>query len=174
MNNNDVQKQLAKLRRNKKFLWLGILFFVLVVLWILVSVFSTTKTSVISKELRDLSKSFVPRLESKVFDEIASKRAFTQEELALFSIFAFNKSELEENSAIIDIIVKPNTEDEDQSEQKVLVEPEAASTEVDATASSNVTEPINATESGTQEASASSMSVPQSVTDFLDYMVANN
>ena len=181
MNNNDIQKQLAKLRRNKKFLWLGILFFVLVVLWILVSIFATTKTSVISKELRDLSQSFVPRLESKVFDEIADKRAFTKEELALFSIFVFNKNDSEGNSTPIDIIVRPNTGD--QPAQKIEVEPETIFTETDATKSGNVEEPSIATASGNavqtepstiEEASTSSMSVPQSVTDFLDYMAANN
>ena len=86
-NNNDIQKQLAKLRRNKKLLWLGVLFLVLIILWILVSIFATTKTSTISQELRDLSKAFVPRLESKVFDEILTKRAISEEELARFSIF---------------------------------------------------------------------------------------
>lgn len=170
MNNNDIQKQLAKLRRNKKFLWLGILFFVLVVLWILVSIFATTKTSAIPKELRDLSQSFVPRLESKVFDEIADKRAFTKEELALFSIFVFNKNELDGSSVPIDIIIRPNTGNQSTQEIEVELEPVVIETEPN-----NEMESSAAAEPSTpEEASASSMSVPQSVTDFLDYMAANN
>ena len=123
MNNNDIQKQLAKLRRNKKLLWLGILFLVLIILWILVSIFATTKTSTISQELRDLSKSFVPRLESKVFDEVLTKRAFTEEELASFSIFIRDKNNVDSDEAIIDIM-SPLQETENPEE--IVVEPDFA------------------------------------------------
>ncbi len=109
MNNNNLQKQLAKLRRNKKLLWLGILFLVLIILWILMSIFATTKTSVISPEQRELAKSFVPRLESKVFEEIALKRAFSEEELANFSIFVIGKDQLHGENAVIDIMSLPET-----------------------------------------------------------------
>ena len=103
MNNNDFQKQLAKLRRNKRFLWFGVLFFVLVILWILVSIFATTKTSSISPELRDLSKSFVPRLESKVFDNILIKRFFSEDELSTFPIYIFDRKNIDEEDNLIDI-----------------------------------------------------------------------
>lgn len=103
MNKNDIQKQLAKLRRNKRILWLGIMFFVLVILWILTSIFTVARTSSISQELRDLAKSFVPRLESKVFDEIISKRAFSEEELSLFPVYTFDKNNVDGSLILVDI-----------------------------------------------------------------------
>ena len=100
MNNNDIQKQLIKLRRNKKILWLGILFLVLVIFWILVSIFATTKTSVISPELRELSKPFISRLESKVFDEILTQQIFSEEELSSFPIFILDQTVYDDNKLI--------------------------------------------------------------------------
>lgn len=112
MSENNIQKQLVKLRKNKKLLWLGILFLVLVIMWILVSIFATTKTSTISQELRDLSKPFVPRLESKVFEEILTQRAFSDEELAYFSIFVINKDESDGNKVRIDIMLPLEEQEE--------------------------------------------------------------
>jgi hypothetical protein len=92
MPTSELQNQLAKLRRDKKILWLGILFFVLVVLWILVSIFATSRTSTIAPELRELARPFVPRLESRVFEEIMAKRVFDEGELGYFPIYVFDKS----------------------------------------------------------------------------------
>lgn len=112
MDNNDIQKQLAKLRRNKKFLWLGVLFLVVIIMWILVSIFATTKTSSISQELRDLAKPFVPRLESKVFDEIFNKQAFSDEELADFPIFIRDKNAVDGSNVLINIITESDSSEE--------------------------------------------------------------
>lgn len=106
--NNELNRQLNKLRRNKKLLWLGILFLVLIILWILVSIFATSKTSSISPELRELAKSFVPRLESKVFAEITDQRAFSPEELNDFSIFVFDQDEVTKDTILVDIMQKEN------------------------------------------------------------------
>lgn len=107
-------QQLNKLRRDKKFLWLGVLSFVLVTFWILLSIFATTKTSSISPELQTLAKSFVPRLESKVFDDILLKRPFSQEELANFPIYILNKKDIEGEVKLIDI-TKANLDVTDES-----------------------------------------------------------
>lgn len=124
MSENNIQKQLAKLRRNKKLLWLGILFLVVTILWILVSIFATTKTSSISQELRELSKPFVPRLESKIFDEILSKRTFSAGELDSFSIFIIDKNNVESNGAVIDIMALP--EESEEFEEEVVGESDSA------------------------------------------------
>jgi hypothetical protein len=107
MNNNDIQNQLAKLRRNKKLLWLAIMFFVLVISWILLSIFVTTKTSSVSQELRNAAQSFVPRLESQVFEEILDKRAFSEAELSFFPIYVFDNNNVEKKPVMIDIMA-PN------------------------------------------------------------------
>ncbi len=103
MNTDDIKKQLAKLRRDKRLLWLGVLFFVMVVFWILASIFATSKTSSVSAELRELAKPFVPRLESKVFEEILIKKIFSEEELSFFPIFIFNKKNVDGVLPVIDI-----------------------------------------------------------------------
>jgi hypothetical protein len=143
MKNNDIQKQLAKLYRNKRLLWLGILFFVLVVLWILISIFTTTKTSSVSTELREMAKSFVPRLESKVFDEILAKRAFAESELSSFPIYIFDKQSVEGESVIVDIMAESDNqllEGDLSQELPVIVEQPFATissqVEVEATAAS--------------------------------------
>ena len=145
MNNNDIQKQLAKLRRNKKLLWLGILFLVLIILWILVSIFATTKTSTISKEQIELSKSFVPRLESKIFDEILVKRAFSDEELSYFAVFVVDKDDVRSEGKIIDIISIP---EKDREFSEAMSSPST----IDLETSSGYPE---ATDSSSQESSPS-------------------
>lgn len=119
MKNNDIQKQLAKLRRDKRVLWLGILFFVLVVMWILLSIFTTSRTSSVSQELRDLAKPFVPRLESRVFDEILRKRAFDQGELQNFPIYVFDKQVGEAGLEKVNII---NTLEELEAEEGLEID----------------------------------------------------
>lgn len=171
-NNNDIQKQLAKLRRNKKLLWLGVLFLVLIILWILVSIFATTKTSTISQELRDLSKAFVPRLESKVFDEILTKRAFSEEELASFSIFIVDKNNVDSDEVIIDIMA-PSQEMEETSEEE-LVEPDSAITSI-STGSSSIQEENTSTTSSTTPGSVtvSPTDSQSTTTPFIEFMKAN-
>lgn len=168
MNNNDIQKQLAKLRRNKKLLWLGILFLVLIILWILVSIFATTKTSSISKEQIELSKSFVPRLESKVFDEILAKRAFSDEELAYFAVFVIDKDDVRSEGKIVDIMSIP---EEDQEFVEILGD------EMNPASSSVTTETsLEATGSSLQESSSSSTEIntnSSTTTPFIEFMKAN-
>jgi len=134
MPTSELQNQIAKLRRDKKFLWLGILFFVLVVLWILVSIFTTSRTSSIAPELRELAKPFVPRLESRVFEEILAKRAFTQSELSSFPIYIFDQDKLTADSVLIDITrVAPITEDEAATGSADKNATETATSSADAT-----------------------------------------
>ena len=87
---NNFEKQLTKLRRNKRVLWVLVLFFAAVVMWIGVSLFSAQKKIAISQELRDLAKPLIPRLESKVFDELIQKRYFLKEEMAFFPIYIYD------------------------------------------------------------------------------------
>ena len=88
---NNFEKQLIKLRRNKRALWILVLFFAAVVMWIGVSLFSAQKKVAISQELRDLAKPLIPRLESKVFDELIKKRHFLEEEMAAFPIYIYDE-----------------------------------------------------------------------------------
>lgn len=156
MKNNDLQRQLSKLRRNKKLLWLGVLFLVLIILWILVSIFATSKTSSISPELRELAKSFVPRLESKVFEEISQQRAFTQEELNDFSIFVFDQDEMTKESILVDI-TKPEEMEEAEKTTSVETNPEATAEAAIEVTSDTITEELG-DETNNQASSTSTMS----------------
>ncbi len=127
MPSNDFQKQLSKLRRDKKILWLGVLFFVLVVLWILVGIFATTKTSSITPAQRELAKSFVPRLESKVFEEILQKQMYDEGDLGLFPIYVIQKNEVDGSTGKVDIM-----------QQFVLVIEEVAISSASATATASI------------------------------------
>lgn len=121
MNKNDIQKQLARLRRNKRFLWLGVMFFLLVILWISTSIFTVARTSSISQEFRDLAKSFIPRLESRVFDQISGKRAFSEDELEIFPIYILDKNKVDDDFALIDITTpKENVLEIDNISQNYL------------------------------------------------------
>lgn len=158
MNQSDLQKQLAKLRRDKRLLWLGVLFFVIVVLWILISVFTVTKTSSISPELRELAKSFVPRLESKIFDEIILKKAYVAEDLGDFPIYIYNKKSPGAEMQMIDITA-------------AAVASEAALTSSEENSSSESTESAEIIEStadetlGSREASDSSQVIIEQSTE---------
>lgn len=140
MKNNEIQKQLAKLRRDKRILWLGILFFVLVVLWILLSIFTTSRTSSVSQELRDLAKPFVPRLESRVFDEILRKRAFDQGELQDFPIYVFDKQVGEDGLEKVNIINSPEELEAEEGFEIDLAENQEASGATESTENSAATE----------------------------------
>lgn len=141
-NNNDINKQLYRLRRNKRILWLAILFFVLVALWILLSIFSTTKaSSSITAEQRELAKSFVPRLESKVFDEISGERFFSDDELSSFPIYVFDSASFDGKQELIDIINKPEESifaEKWQETQTPASESATLETNLEASESSNV------------------------------------
>ena len=142
MNQSDLQKQLAKLRRDKRLLWLGILFFVIVVLWILITVFTVTKTSSISPELRELAKPFVPRLESKIFDEIILKKAYVPEDLGSFPIYIYNKKSPGAEMKMIDIATAV-VASEAAEEADLTIDPENTDPEnAEATNSSQATDEL--------------------------------
>lgn len=104
MANSEFQKQLSKLRRDKKILWFAILLFVLVVLWILTGIFATTKTSSITPELRELARPFVPRLESRVFEEIEAQEMIVDQELSFFPIYVFDRSNMGGEMRVVNIM----------------------------------------------------------------------
>ena len=129
MPQNNFEKQLTKLRRNKRALWVGILFFASVIMWIGVSLFSAQKKVSISQELRDLAAPLIPRLESAVFDELYQQRHFWEDELESFPIFIFddenNKIELNptvDEEAILEDYYGDEIVDEPQGTESTQLE----------------------------------------------------
>lgn len=101
--NSELEKQLNRLRHQKNLLWLGILLFVLVILWILLSIFTSSRTSTITPELKELAKPFVPRLESNIFADIQGQRTYTQGEIGFFPIYVIDKDNLDAELKFVDI-----------------------------------------------------------------------
>ncbi len=101
--NSELTKQLQRLRHQKNILWVGVLLFVLVVLWILISIFTSSRTSSITAEQRELARPFIPRLESAVFDQILLRRPYDAGELRVFPIFVTSGDGLSDNPVLIDI-----------------------------------------------------------------------
>jgi hypothetical protein len=116
--NSEISKQLQRLRHQKNILWVGVLLFVLVVVWILMSIFTSSRTSSITPEQRELAKPFVPRLESAVFDQILTRRPYDVGELALFSVFVADRESISEELILFDITgqLQQQSDDEAQTE----------------------------------------------------------
>lgn len=122
--NSELTKQLQRLRHQKNILWVGVLLFVLVVLWILVSIFTSSRTSSITAEQRELARPFIPRLESAVFDQILLRRPYDAGELGVFPIFITGGDELSEIPVLIDIT--------SELQQQVVTDDEPAAEELPA------------------------------------------
>lgn len=83
----NFSRELNKLRRSQQILTILVLLFVVMSFWIVVSLFSSQKSSKISPEVQKLAKPLTPTLDDTILDTITAKRAFTPEELANFEIF---------------------------------------------------------------------------------------
>lgn len=88
--NKTLKKQLDKLRRNRRLLWLAILSFAIVFFWIVLSLSSSQNVLQIDAESKKMALQLIPRLETKTFDDLESKRIFYEEELYRFPIFTLN------------------------------------------------------------------------------------
>lgn len=88
--NNNLEKQLDQLRRNRRLLWLAILSFAIVICWIVVSLLASQRELRIDAESKAMATPLIPRLETRVFEELAAKRVFSEEELADFPIYVFH------------------------------------------------------------------------------------
>jgi len=83
----SFEQQLTVLKRNQKLLIILILFFVIVMVWTFVSLFTTQKTTVTSPELVKLATPLSPALDTEALENLTTKRAFSEEELEHFPIF---------------------------------------------------------------------------------------
>ena len=78
--------EISKLRRNQQVLTGLVLLFVVVIFWIIVSLFSSQRDSKISPELQKLATPLNPAINDTVFTGLEDKRVFSEEELADFPI----------------------------------------------------------------------------------------
>jgi hypothetical protein len=101
---NKFEKQLDKIRRQKKLLIALILFFVVILTWILVSIFATQARHAVSPELIKLAEPLVPSLNKQLLEDLQGRAYFTDEQLENFSIYVVLSERGEDAGKVIDII----------------------------------------------------------------------
>lgn len=84
---NPLQRELSKLRRQQHLLYILVFFFVAVIIWVGISLFSSQKKTAISPELLELAKPLTPTINRSVLQDIANKKQYTAAELEAFPIF---------------------------------------------------------------------------------------
>ena len=82
-----IKRDIKKLQQSKQFLAILILLFVALLFWIIVSLISSQTTEKISPELQKLAKPLTPVIDTQVFEKIAAKRQYSNEELSSFTIY---------------------------------------------------------------------------------------
>lgn len=80
-------KEVSKLRRNQQILTILVLLLVSMAFWIIVSLFSSQRSTKISADINTLAAPLTPTLDTSVLDTLDSKVTYTTEELADFPIF---------------------------------------------------------------------------------------
>lgn len=131
---NKFEKQLEKIRRQKKLLIALILFFVVILTWILISIFASQTGHVIGPELVKLAKPLVPSIDTKLLDDLQARSFFTEEELEEFSIYVLLSERGEDAGKVIDVTnqeVVAGGNEEDENEEEVEEVQEQAATEAE-------------------------------------------
>ncbi len=102
-NQGQVQNQLNKLQRNKIYLAIVVLLVLLSVIWVLISITLSNVREQVDPETIKLSKLFTPVIDRSVFETIATKRTYTDEELKLFPIYEIETNKKLKREEIIPI-----------------------------------------------------------------------
>lgn len=104
-------KEITKLRRNQQILTILVLLLVSMAFWIIVSLFSSQRSTKISPDINKLAEPLVPTLDTSVLDTIDSKVTYTTEELADFPIMVIvNDTQTQEERIVpIGTAVLPST-----------------------------------------------------------------
>lgn len=86
-NQNTIQSDIKKMRKNKQFLAILILLFIGLFFWVIVSLVTSQTSEKISPELTKLSAPLTPALDIATLEQIEQKRAYTPQELSQFTIY---------------------------------------------------------------------------------------
>lgn len=116
----SFSKEMNKLRRNQQILTILILLFVCMSFWIIVSLFSSQRSSKISPEINQMAKPLTPTLDSTVLDTLDAKVSYTDEELADFPIFILVRDNQTQEERIVPLgsaVLPVNTVQPTQTEQ---------------------------------------------------------
>jgi hypothetical protein len=125
---NKFKIQLENIQRQKKLLIGLILFFVVIIFWLIISIFITQRRTLVSSELMKLAQPLVPSLNREVLDRLEDKAYFSDNQLDRFSIYVLVDDRSAQTMQIMDIIddsiVVINGVDEDDEQVEEVVEEE--------------------------------------------------
>ena len=117
-----LKQELGRLRRQKSVLWLGILFFVAVLVWTAFAIFSSQKKVKVDSKLTELAKPLIPRLAAEVFGEIEQHRYLSEEELTSFPIYVYWADDDKGLEQLVNIMDSTESVDSIESEPKIELE----------------------------------------------------
>ncbi|MBD3279432.1 MAG: hypothetical protein GF390_01840 [Candidatus Pacebacteria bacterium] len=100
---NRFVAQFNRLKSNRQLLFTLMFLLVIVVIWTMVSLFTSQKRVGISKELRTLAKPLNPNLNQEVLGKLENKRSFTETELAEFPIYKIISTKDGRNARLVEI-----------------------------------------------------------------------
>ncbi len=84
---NDIKKDLHKLKTNRQFLTVLILLFVAVFFWIVVTLLNSQAKTEVSHEFTILAKPLTPHLDMEILKKIQAKKSYSDKELSQFTIY---------------------------------------------------------------------------------------
>jgi len=93
---NRFDKQLGKIKQNRKLFAILLFAFMGVVMWVFMSLASSQKEVKIDPKLIDKSKPLVPYLDEDVFIELEAKKGYLEESLDNFTIYRILEDEEEQ------------------------------------------------------------------------------
>lgn len=99
----SFSKEMNRLKTSQQILTILVLLFICMILWIIVSLFSSQNTTTISSELLQMAKPFNPTLSTEVIDEIETKRVFSDQELQDFTIFVIERDPLNQVDVVVEL-----------------------------------------------------------------------
>jgi len=121
---NKFERQLDQIKRQKKLFIALILFFVVILTWILVSIFASQTKQAIGPELIKLAEPLVPNLNTQLLDDLQEKRYFSDEQLEKFSIYVLLSERGEDAGKVTEIINQETIEQEEAEEVEEVEEAE--------------------------------------------------
>lgn len=101
--------KLLNLKRGQFLLYTALLFFVVVIFWVIISLFSSQNKSEISLELKKLAVPLNPNIDTQVLATIQNKRVYNPSSLSNFPIYMVVRSEDGKTQQVVPIEVGRQT-----------------------------------------------------------------
>ncbi len=115
---NQFKNQLEKLKKEKKLFLVLIFVLAAIVVWVLVSILITKKTTGITPEMKKMAEPLNPNLNTSLLDRLDKKKSFNQSQLESFPIYVLVQDSESEIFSIIDVVSQQGVIDRDLEEDE--------------------------------------------------------